>query len=194
MYKSEPELTEQDLADIEAMKQGDVPFHTCLEVWSQVLGNVEKVSKEKVQAHVANKIVHSWPKISFQETPRYHALYHEMLLEAEQALKGILKKYPKAFKNRGDVGAEDSDAVANRDAYVDVMFEWNMLLNRHEHAWDAAHPESHIQIAVFADAFAFLLGEQGLIQHLGQPQVGFQFTEADQQALQERLQAAREEL
>lgn len=196
MSETPIELTEQDEADLAAM-QGEATKslnHTLLEIWRDVLSNVEKSAAEKVTPYTANKIVGSWPQLKFQDVPEYHRLYHTYLLLYRDALDAIIKAHPGCLSNIGEEGTEEFDPVANRQAYIDIFFEWQMVTIRLEHLWDAADENSHVVLAALADAAALTTGEQGLIQHLSQPQINFQFDEADQMALSERLAEARSEL
>jgi hypothetical protein len=187
-------LTEQDLKDIEGLQNANAPItHTLLEMWRDVLSNIEGSAAEKVSPVIALKLVSSWPKLSFQEVPVYHKAYHEILMEGRNILDEVIRKHPGAFKNVAEVGTEFSDAIANREAYIDILFEWQLLTLQLEAEWDASKDDSHIQLAAMVDAAALFSGEQGLIQHLSQPQINFQFTDADRDALGQRLELARTE-
>ena len=187
------QLSTQDEADLALMEALSQPVeHTLLRVWSEVLSNIDKVAAEKVSPVIANKIVSSWPKLSFQDVPRYHDLYHAMLRLYRDELQQIIDDNPGALKHTAPAGQEGSDAIENRAIYLEVLFQWHMINVRLEKNWNASDPDSHVQIAAIADSAAFTIGPNGLTQHLAQPQVGFNWGDEDQQALQERVLQAEE--
>ena len=187
------QLSEQDQLDLDLMDELSKPVdHTLLYIWREVLGNIEKISKEKVSPVIANKIVASWPKLAFQDVPLYHQYYHAYLLQYRTALNEIIDANPDALRNTAPVGTEGSDAIENRELYLDLLFRWHMVNASLEHDWDASDLTSHIKIAAIADAAAFTIGPNGLTQHLAQPQVGFSWGDEDQQRLQTRIVEAEE--
>lgn len=192
---TDAQLSAEDREDLAFLQAADAPIdHTLLEIWRNVLGNLEASLVEKVAPTIALKIVSSWPKMDFQDVQPYHERYHEILLIARDSLDAVIRSHPNCLKNVDDVGSASSDAVANRSAYVELLFEWQFMFMRLEHDWDSTAATAAIEVAAIADAAAFLVSDRGLIQHLGQVQVGFQFSPDDQDALQARLQAARAEL
>lgn len=169
-------MTDQDRADLEKLgidpETGEQPAtqRSVLELWSEILSNVELVSKEKIPAQVAAKVVASWPKLSFQDTARYHERYHEILGGMRDSLKETLRLHPDALKNVGD-----DDAVENHAVYRDQLVEWTCQLDQIEQDWDAVDPESHIELAAVIDARAFIFSEMGFAGHLGA--IGFSLGE-----------------
>ena len=57
----------------------------------------------------------------------------------------------------------------------------------------AKQSEAAVKLAAMADAAAFIMGPQGLLQHLQQPQIGFEWNEEKQVALSERVARRLEE-
>lgn len=180
------ELSEQDKLDLQTLAEQPVN-HTLLEIWDNILSNIEAVAAEKVSPIVANKIVSSWPKLSYPDTALYHTRYHDILTMYRQALRDKIAENPGCFKNIGEVGSETGDAFANRQVYIDLIVTWQRIDNRLQDEWTATDPNSHVEIAAIADAAAFVVGPQGLIQHLSQPQVGFEWSAEDQVALEAQL-------
>lgn len=184
-------LTEQDIADLNELGETEEPeLHTLLEIWSRILENIETESVKRVPPGMANKVVGTWTKLSFQDVPVYFAAYYELVKEMRDILTEEIERNPDCFKNTGE--DEDSDGVANRPIYIELLFRWQALVMRWEHDWDASSPSSHIWIAAIADATNFFVGNQGLVSHLDQIQL--QFDETDREAMGVRLQAVRDGL
>lgn len=158
-------LTEQDKTDLRSIginPDEDQPFkHAVLKAWDAVLTAGVEVGNEKIPAIVAQKIVGNWPKLTYQETARYHAIYHEIIAEIRQDLLDLIAKNPKCLDFHAD-----EDAKENHKRYVEILVTWHLYLDRLEQEWDAEHPESHIQIAVIIDMRSFIFSRMGLIGHL----------------------------
>lgn len=177
-------LTAKDEADLKLLGDAEAPApNTLLKVWQEVLSNIEQSASERVTPALANRIVSSWPKLSFQDTPDYHKLYHGYLMELREILHDAIRKNPDALKN------VDDDAEANRDIYLGLLLDWQIRIAEWEHAWDASAADAHIKLAAIADATVFFVGQNGLVEHLSQ--INFQFSDADRDELGEKLLEAK---
>jgi hypothetical protein len=185
-------LTEQDEADLDLLNDGDSGKlnHTLLEMWRSILGNVEAVSAQKVTPAIANRIVNAWPKLSFADVADYHATYHAFLLELRDILDEVIASDPKCLTRTGE--DEDSDAVANRGLYIELLFRWQERIMLWDAAWDCTSPQAGVLLAAIADATSFSVGSNGLVAHLDQ--IRLDFTDADRAAMGARLEAAKAEL
>lgn len=180
------ELTEQDLKDLAEIAGEDVQPapRAVLSTWDELLKAVDTVIDQPIPALVAHKVVTSWPKLSYQDTAIYHRIYHGYMGDAAALLHEVVLEHPEALKRSG---AEDGEL--NREHYIDLLVGWNLLLDAHEEAWRAEHPESHIQIAALTDVRATIFGGTGMAAHL--EAISFQLRDEE---FFERLQAAKEDL
>lgn len=181
------ELSDQDKIDLASLNVDEPINHTLLEIWKTILDNSSVFAGKRIPPNVAAKIVASWTHLRYQELPIYHELYYSYLTTYGELLNEVIEEFPGCLKNVGDRGAEDSDAVANRKAYLELMYRWHKFNNELMDEWDTASETSHIEVAAIADAAAFTVNSQGLLQHLGQPQIGFVWTDEDQAELNARL-------
>lgn len=190
------QMSEQDIADLQALQDEAeaAPKYTLLETWSIVLENIEKSKVEQIPIVVANKIAAAWTRLSFADVQKYHERYHDILILGRDRMLELIRQNPGCFKNLGERGTETADAFANRAIYIELMYQWQLLFLELEHNWVTTQPDAAIELAAIADAAQFLTGEQGLVAHLGLPQVNFQYGPEDQAELQARLEAARAEL
>ena len=192
----EVELSEKDEIDLKLMEAVDQPLDTTvLNVWVQVLSNIEEQEKERILPGYSQNLVQRWPFMTYQDVPTYWALFHGYLKVYREHLTEIVRRHPEALENYGkEAGDPESDAIANRDIYVELMFQWNLTTAKLEAEWDASTADSHCRIAAMAEAQAFVTGGTGIMQALVQPQVGFEWRDSDQQELEERINKAVEEL
>lgn len=169
------ELSEQDKADLKSIgiDPGEEPTQrSLLEVWRELLGNAEEVGRQDIPIHVAHKVVASWPFLTFQETQRYHVLYHDVLGEALDRLKEIIHEHPEAL----DFVGED-DAAHNYQLYIDALVSFHNLLDGYEVSWKATDEESHIWLAVLGDVRATIFSSTGMAGHLDA--IGFSIENED---------------
>ena len=181
------EQTPEDLAAIAASfaegSSDELPplTVTVLRIWQEILGNIEESRQERISPTLAARVVRAWSNMTIQEVPQYWALYYDLLESARTRLHNVLSAHPDA------IDQVENDAEENREVYLEVAFEWNDLLARMDEQWNCTDPEAHLQLAALTDVAGFLTGPNGLFDALSQPQVGFEFTEADQAALAKRL-------
>ena len=192
MTNDDIQLSPQDQADLDLLAAVDEPLEmTVLEVWREVLSNIEEQAAARIEPGYATQIIRRWPTLTYKDIFVYYATFHDYLIVYRDILTEQLRLHPDALKAVGhDPGDEDSDAVANRDIYKEIMFEWNLVTAKLENAWDVSDPNAAAQIAAMAEAQAFVTGGTGIMQALVQPQVGFQWNDEDQQELETRINEA----
>lgn len=182
MNQAEVETNGHSAADVIEEVQNAPKFCT-LRVWRDVLSNIEAAMDERVPMNVAAKIVAAWPQIVFQETPKYHQRYHELLLEARMLLQGVIDDNPGCLDHVGD-----DDVVENYQLYKTLVINWNIRLDELEQQWDASAMNSHIEFAAIVDVRGFLFARTGLAGHL--EAIGFTL---DSDEIIDAIQTARGE-
>ena len=171
-----PEVSDDAWAD------ASEPQHTLLRVWSEVLSNLDAIRAEGVPMALAGRIVSQWPQISFQETPIFHDMYHDLLLKFRDELDAVIAENPGA----SEVSAEE-DLEHNYKHYKRLVIEWNILLDQAELQWEATSEHSHVMYAAIVDARQFLFSRNGFAGHL--EQIGFTL---DVEEIQQAILEARE--
>jgi len=183
----EVELSAQDIADLASLGSTESKPRTLLEVWSNVLKNIEPSRDQKhIAPTIANKIVSSWPKMSFQDVRNYHLKYHALLIELRDILENLIEKNPDALENT------ENEAVDNRDLYIELVSRWHEQVAQWERDWTVDDADSHVQLAAIADAASFFTGPSGLAAHFSD--IGLSFTDDDRETLTKRLMLAAEEV
>ena len=186
----QPELTEEEMQAIQDSLQFDPedlnkPLeHTVLKMWQEVLKNIEEEEKGRITPAIATHVVSSWPKLSYSEVGAYFSYYYALMKELREDLNEVIASDPECLDRVED------DAIENRELYLEIAFLWSDRIQQWDEAWDWEAPDAHVQIAAIADVSAVFIGQTGLLQHLSQPQVNFQMTEEDREALTARLQEA----
>lgn len=178
------ELTQEDIEAIAAsFAEGEVPklTHTILEIWRDLLSNIEVAREERVTPVIANRVITSYPKLNYADVPAYWDLYYDLMTELRDILDDQIATDDEALSNVED------DAVANRKHYVELLFAWSDRIAQWEEQWDATSPRAAIELAAIADVASMFMGQTGMTEALSQPQVGFEFNDDDRVALQQRL-------
>ena len=176
-----PEVSEDAWA--EAADAAELQY-TLLRVWSEVLFNLDAIRAEGVSMALAGRIVSAWPQVSFQETPIFHDMYHDLLLQFRDKLDAVIAENPGA----SEVPAEE-DLEHNYKHYKRLVIDWNILLDQAELQWDATSEHSHVMYAAIVDARQFLFSRNGFAGHL--EQIGFTLeVEEIQQAILEAREGA----
>jgi hypothetical protein len=171
---SEPTLTPQDQADLDSLGitlEGSEPEQPrcLLEVWRHLLSSAKTIGTEPIPVGVALKVVSTWPWLTFQETARYHELYHVVVSELGEALDLLLAEHPDALGWTGE-----QDAEHNHELYREILVTWHLKLDTLEAAWRAEDDESHIWVAVIPAVRSLIFARDGLAGHLDS--IGFSLT------------------
>jgi hypothetical protein len=179
-----PELPADLQAEVDR-ELGQAPelTHTILEIWANVLSNIEANEGEHISPRYANSIVSNWPRLTFQDVSAYTSKYFTYLKSLRELLTEEIEKDPEALKR------VENDAEENRGHYLELIGAWQERIEMWEQTWQSDADDSHVTLAALADATSFFVGAQGLVEHLSQ--IGFQFTDEDREALRERLMAVK---
>jgi hypothetical protein len=176
---------EQDLALLDAMS---MPLeHTVLEMWEATLGDIETMAETRIAPGYANRQLQRWPKLEPAQLPLYYKLFHDYLKDYREVVAEQIRLHPDAKSNTAAEGEPKQDGVANRAIYADIMFGWFVTTAKQEEAWDANDSHMYVRLAAIHEAQLFVTGPQGIMQLLNQPSVGFQWSDEDQAALQQRV-------
>lgn len=161
--------------------------HSLLEVWQNILSNVEESLTKRLTPGAAAKAVSTWPKMNFPDVPVYLGLYHQFLLEYREILEDLITEHPEALEHLGP-----DDGESNHDIYLQLLIEWQKLQLAQEFVWDATEPDAAARLAAIADSNAFMLGQMGLVAHLDQ--IGFDYTPDEREKVSALLKEFSEEL
>ena len=167
---TEPQLSEQDIADLEALgvaPEPEVEQRSVLTLWRHIFSNVAEVRQQRVPMNTAMTVVSNWPKLSYQDVPVYHDVYHAYLEAAGEFLNEIPAE---AFSFVGE-----DDGKENAEVYFDLLVDWHVYLDSIKESWNAADEDSHITLAALVDAGGFIFNATGLSGHLAA--IGFQIDE-----------------
>lgn len=187
-----PELTAEDQRDLDLLnseepgEEQEAPaIERCLlDTWRHLLDSIEESADAGVNMESAQRIVATWPKISYAQTVGYHRRYHELMRLMRTELQLIIKDNPGALDHVGP-----ADAQENHELYVRLLGRWNARLERIIEAWAPTDPSAAIEVAAVSGVQEAIFGQMGLANHLDV--IGFQLTE---QEMAEAFLTARDEL
>lgn len=166
------------------------PYHTLLEVWRAVLKPARDgtARSQPVTPQWATKIVSTYPEVTFRQTVDVHHLMFDLIDSLGQILDDIIKDDDQSLTH-----ASPQEDVENNSAhYIRVLTEWQTYMLREEMGWNPLDANASIFLAALSEVHGMFFGEKGLVAHLDA--IGFQFTEDDQQNLQEALEATKQEV
>lgn len=153
--------------------------HSLLEMWSEVLSNVEPEKAAKISPQAAMGVLSKWPTLMMKDVPLYVEAYYTHLEEYRDILNKVIAFNPKALLHVGE-----EDAAQNRRLYFEVVGRWQRLQREIEEAWTVESDTAAIELAALADSTNFILGSTGLVAHL--EQLGLEPTDAEMDLI-ERL-------
>ena len=163
-------------------------YHTLLEVWRALLKPAREggMRDDPITPQWATKIVSTYQQVTYQMTPEVHARLFELVDALAQILDAEIETDDECLKHT----SAEEDRTENSQHYLNLLRDWQVYLLRMELAWNPVHDNAAIELAALSEVHNMFLGQNGLVGHL--ESIQFQFTEDDQQALQEALIAVRE--
>lgn len=165
-------------------------YHTLLEVWRALLkpGRDGTARKQRVTPQWATKVVNTYPQVEFSDTLDVH----HRLFDLIEALGDILDAEIETDDQCLTHASAEEDRVENSQHYLNLLREWQTYLLRMELAWSPVNADAAVELAALSEVHAMFLGQNGLVAHLDS--IGFQFTDDDQQALQDALESVKSEV
>jgi hypothetical protein len=187
---AEPALNAKDQADLDLLGTTETQeLRTLLEIWSHVLSNIETERTLKITPQAAFGLVSAWPILKLEDIPVYLHHYYDNLLTMREILHDEISKDPLAFEHTGK--DEKSDAIMNRDRYVNLLRRWQEQVIIWEADWTVSDTHAGAKLAAMNDATAFYVSSQGLVENLDQ--IGFSLQDEERDEIQEGLNAFKQE-
>lgn len=157
-------------------------YISVLEVWKNVLDNVDDDAANKPTFHQGLRLINTYRDVHYKDIPLLLTLWREKV----SAMRDIVAEAIEI----GDleVANEAEDRTVNDAAYRQIITEVEKLSADWEDRFDFTHPDAAIEAASIPEAYQVFHGNQhnpGLVAHLAT--IGFQFTQEDQEALVELL-------
>ena len=144
---------------------------TVLEAWYELLSNVAPAAKEPIRMAMVIPVLGRFPYLDVAEADTHFKCFYEILENAHQALMFEIASDPECLKN-GVNDAED-----NHGHYLNVIISWSKVLREYEDGWDVKDLDAAPKLTAGIAATEYLIGEQGLLAHLGT--IGFNYNEGD---------------
>lgn len=189
--KTEPELTDLDQADlIQLFSEPDAvkppEYHTILEVWREVLRPAAGEATTKPSPQWCNRMVQSYAGVRYQDMLDFRDLYFGRLIH----LADLLNEEIATDDDCLTYSKPEDDVLENAGHYKNLLLVWQQAILQWELDWDCQNPNAAAELGVISEVHKVFFGPEGLTNFLDN--VGFQFSEADQQELADGLNELRE--
>ena len=181
-------LTEEDIADIDALTREKAPYFTVLKAWQETLAPLEQESAKKPTADWAAVIISKWPFLQFSDLMSVHGHYFRILKD----LKNILDAEINSDKDALTYTTIEEDVENNKDHYVSIIKDWQKALIAEQSKWDVSAEDAGPRMAALGEVQQQLLGKNGLVSYLGVIQLPF--SDEEQFEMDDELEAFRKTL
>ena len=163
------------------------PYRTLLEIWRAVLEPAVEgdMRKDPISPQWATKMVTTYPGIGFADVQALHYGVFDMAADLAKLLDEEIASDDESLK----LATAEEDATENGVHYRYMLAAWQIYLLTEELAWSPNDEDAAVKLAVLSEVQQMFLGETGLVAHLDS--IGFQFTDADRDDLQQQLIDAR---
>lgn len=174
-----------DASELEAPEE--TKYRTLLEVWRAVLEPASQgvMRQDPISPQWATKMVTTYPGIGFKDVLDIHHGFFDLATELAQILADEIATDEKCLQYT----SAEEDREENAEHYKNLLAGWQINLLVEELAWHPNDDNAAVKLAVLSEVQQMFLGQNGLVAHLDS--IGFQFTEEDQEALQQALIDAR---
>lgn len=153
---------------------------TVLEIWQEILSNIENFENEDLGPEEVLALLAGRPSLKVEEIWEYLKRYYGLLKEYRGALDEEIASDPDCLKHHGDADLEE-----NRHHYLNMLLLWNLLAQHVGDEWSWHNSAPLAKAYALVDARAFVLGENGLVAHLGV--LGLQLDEDERQNIETAL-------
>lgn len=177
-----------DASELTENRHEEAPYRTLLEIWRAVLepAVAGEMRKDPISPQWATKMVTTYPGVGFADVDAIHHGVFDMAAELAEILEEEIKTDDECLKKP----SAEEDAKENASHYKYLLAAWQVHLIQAELAWRPSDRTAAVDLAVLSEVQQMFLGETGLVAHLDS--IGFQFTDADRDDLQQHLANARE--
>lgn len=186
------ELSEQDEADLHALHtEPSAPepqvqtFRPILLIWREVLAPARDEMTAKITPQWANRIVASFTEVTFNDMEEFRTRYFTKLLE----LASILEEEINTDEECLTYAEPAEDAEHNAHHYKNLLLQWQLAFLQWEMDWDTMDEWAAVELAAISEIHKMFFGQTGLTAFLDN--IGFEFTEDDQETLGQALQDYR---
>lgn len=176
-----PETSDLTVEDILAEAQ-DAAYHSLLETWQRILQPSGEVRMEPITPQWSLRIINKFPQIGFADMPEFRDAFYDLLEEMYDGLVSEIDSDDECF----NVDSPEEDVERNGHHYLNVLFTWQKIILGRELDWNCESATAAIDVAVMSEVHRMFFDGTGITALLDQ--IGFQFTEDNQQQLTAELQ------
>jgi hypothetical protein len=183
------DFSDQDLADLEELGVGpgnpEATFHPILMIWREVLKPARAELTAKITPQWATRVVGAYTEMRYADMPYFRDFYFTKLLQ----LADILDIEIATDDDCLTYATPEEDAVENATHYKNLLLQWQLAVLQWEMDWETTDEHAAVELAAISEVHKMFFGQTGLTAFL--ENIGFEFTEGDQQELGEALEEFR---
>ena len=180
------ELSPKDKADLESLDIEMPEFHPILMVWKELLKPARTELDAVITPQWASRICASYQQLTFADMGLYREIYYAHVIELLEILEAEIESDADCLT----YSTPEDDARENAEHYKTLVSAWQLAFLQWELDWSWESPTAAIELAAIAEVHKMFFSPTGIIGYLDN--IGFQFTEEDQMALQQQLQELKE--
>jgi hypothetical protein len=164
----------------------NVPYHTILEVWREVLKPAHTERTKKITPQWANRIVTTYTGVAFSDMHYFRDRYFDKIAELEKVLLTEIELDDECL----NVTSPEEDVEHNSHHYINVLTDWQKTFLTWELEWSAAASDAAVELAAISEVHRMFFDQNGLTALLDQ--IKFEFSDADRDLLAAELQDLRD--
>lgn len=179
------ETDQQDLEQVLGDEAEQAPYHTILEVWREVLAPAADMKTQKVTPNWAARIVAQFPQVKIQEMDDYRDLYYDKVEVLAQIVRDEIETDDECLNYTEPA----EDAEQNAGHYREILYKWQEQILVWEMDWLCTDADAHLELAAISEVHKMFFSQTGITAYLDN--INFQFTDADQASIRDRLEALK---
>lgn len=187
-----PELSEQDIADLEKLNEGfesgEIPtptYHTILHVWREILAPIDTERSKAPTARWCSTMLGRYSGLTFADMGVVQDLYFSRL---DQLRNQLLDEIAEDDECLNYTTAEE-DVEHNGHHYQNLLLNWQKSVLQWELEWAHDDETAAAQLAAMGEVHQMFFGQTGLVALLDQ--IGFELTESDTEVMHTALDELR---
>jgi hypothetical protein len=186
----EIEFSEQDEKDLSTLlgEAAEAKYNPVLRIWKEILSEDNISHGARITIPWANGICGKYANMTYALMPAFVERYFQIMNDLAADLNEEIASDDDCLNWH----SIDEDKEENGGHYRALLTTWQKRILTWEMGWDCAHPDAAAHVAALGEISAFFFGDNGLTGHLGA--IGFEFTDADQEALANALSELQEQL
>lgn len=180
----------KDDISVEDILEGkaDLPYRTVLELWKNVLDNVDNGGLQRITMEWATAVTTVYKEMTFAKMPAFRDSFYKKLREMRALLQEVIDE----DEERTAQTSAEEDVAYNGTSYIGLIAVWQMKLLEWELTWDCKARNAIVEHAAISETQRIFFSSKGLVTLLDS--INFEMTEDDNAALIEKMLAYKDSI